>query len=384
MAASENTDDLKTTLALARRNPLSFGLCFGKKPETTVLMTHKTKAPSVMGQQARKAGETGKFTFGTMSVNGKILELRCEGDAPAGAGRKIKEYLKSAGIAMRVVLLDMTGNVLDGDDDSDAEKPEAGDGAAPEIPAQTGPDAEPDPRLAEWEQTSAELASAIDTATGASPATLADLRKNLKMLDDLAAGGEPDKALAGAASITEGLKKTVEAAQIAKDDQQRWEDARVKIQPIIEQTLESGAGNSRKIEALWAFAVAKVEAAEPDYAAAIKTISMLVKLIGEARAAAPSEAPEMAEASATATASPPPPSAPEPAADGPPAPEGDGQLATADATPRRAQTQGRLPPRPPPRRPREAHRTLPHPQIWAARLMNGSRGQNPGLLPWIR
>jgi len=335
MAANESTDDLKTALALARKNPLSFGLCLGKKPETTVLMTHKTKAPSVMGQQARKAGETGKFTFGTMSVSGKILELRCEGDAPSGAGRKTKEYLKSAGFAMRVVLLDMTGNVLEGDDDADAdgEEPASGEDAASEMSAEPGPDAEPDPRLAEWEQTSAELASAIDTTTGASPAAIADLRNNLKTLDDLAAGGEPEKALAGAASITDALQKAVEAAQVAakraKDDQQRWEDARAKIEPIIEQTLATGAGNSRKIEALWAFANSKVETAEPDYAAAIKTISMLVKLIGEARAAAPVEAPAMAEASAPAAASPAAPEAPEPAADTPPAPaEAGGGLAT--------------------------------------------------------
>lgn len=331
MAAGDSTDDLKTTLALARKNPLSFGLCLGKKPETTVLMTHKTKAPSVMGQQARKAGETGKFTFGTMSVNGKILELRCEGDAPSGAGRKTKEYLKSAGFSMRVVLLDMTGNVLEGDDDgdSDGEEPAPGEG-------QSGPDAEPDPRLAEWEQTSADLAAAIDAATDAGAAALEDLRKELSALDDLANGGEPDKALAGAAGIRQGLEMATEAAQVAaqraKDDRQRWEDARAKMAPMIEQTLATGAGNARKIEALWAFANSKVEAAEPDYAAAIKTISMLVKLIGEARAAAPAEAPAMAEAGASA-ASAPAPAAPDAAADPAPAPAGGGGGPAAPTAP---------------------------------------------------
>lgn len=169
MAAGEKSDeDLKTTLALARKKPLAFGLCLGKKSDTTVLMTHKTKAPSLLGQQARKAGETGKFTFGLMSVSGKNLELTCEGDIPAGAGRKVKEYLKSAGFAMRVLLLDTAGNQVEGDGDEDddttgADAAGAQDGADTEGEGDAGPD----PRAAEWEQRAEHLTAALDQATDA-------------------------------------------------------------------------------------------------------------------------------------------------------------------------------------------------------------------------
>jgi len=92
--AKDSVEDIKTAIAKARKKPLAFGLCLGKKPESTVLITHKSKSASVLGQQARKAGETSKFTFGTMKVQSKNLFLTCEGDAPAGAAKKIKMFLK--------------------------------------------------------------------------------------------------------------------------------------------------------------------------------------------------------------------------------------------------------------------------------------------------
>ena len=125
-AGQESGDDLKTTIGQARKKPLAFGLCLGKKADTTLLMTHKTKSPSVVGQQARKAGETSKFTFGMMSVKGKNMMLTCEGDVPAGMARKTKEYLKSAGFPMKVVLLDMSGATIESDGDDDEEENEAG------------------------------------------------------------------------------------------------------------------------------------------------------------------------------------------------------------------------------------------------------------------
>lgn len=52
------------------------------------MMAHKTKMPSVLGQRARKADDTETFTPGMLSVQGKVLSLTCEGDEPAGAGRR--------------------------------------------------------------------------------------------------------------------------------------------------------------------------------------------------------------------------------------------------------------------------------------------------------
>ncbi|MFT5849822.1 MAG: hypothetical protein ACI9H6_000644 [Patiriisocius sp.] len=42
------TDELKDAIATGRKRSLPFGLCLGKKPEGTVLITHKTKSPKVL------------------------------------------------------------------------------------------------------------------------------------------------------------------------------------------------------------------------------------------------------------------------------------------------------------------------------------------------
>ncbi|MFV0492107.1 MAG: hypothetical protein ACK5M4_09830 [Pseudorhodobacter sp.] len=331
MAAGNSSDqDLKTTLAQARKKPLAFGLCLGKKPDTTVLMTHKTKAPSVLGQQARKAGDTSKFTFGMMSVRSKNLQLTCEGDVPAGAGRKIKEYLKSAGFAMKVILLDATGSQIEGDDEED----EGGESAAaisepqqgsPESSPSGGDDEDtgdedigedgPDPLLEEWEKARKKLETAIEKATDIAGEAIGEVNEKMQALVDQAAGGAYDLAMEGISGVAEALKSVVKegrkATQVVEADKDRWEKARDKLTPMIEQVLEAGAGNVRKIEALWNFAKSKAEAENPDYAAAIKVISMLVTLIGEARAALA----EMAGAEAAEAA---------PGVDAPPAAGSDG------------------------------------------------------------
>lgn len=67
-----------------------------------MLVTHKSKAPSILGKQAKADGETGQFTFGTLSVKGKDLSLALEGKMPQGIDRKMKELLKAAGMPMKV------------------------------------------------------------------------------------------------------------------------------------------------------------------------------------------------------------------------------------------------------------------------------------------
>ncbi len=349
-AGQESGEDLKTTIGQARKKPLAFGLCLGKKADTTLLMTHKTKSPSVVGQQARKAGETSKFTFGMMSVKGKNLMLTCEGDVPAGMARKTKEYLKSAGFPMKVVLLDKSGATIESDGDDDEEENEAGlavtdeeleeetvaaadpseevAGAVADEQAGATADDGPDPRAVEWAATARKLEAALEKATEKAGTMTAPARERYEALLAHAANGAYDAALGGTKGVVEAIKAAMEnaagATKATEADRDRWENAQAKMQPIIDRALEIGAGDVRKIEALWNFAKTKAEAETPDYPAAIKTITMLVKLVEEARAAQPAAA-DAATSGASAEAGPtqraevaggPQPAAPEVAAGG--------------------------------------------------------------------
>ncbi len=320
-AGKESGEDIGTAIGQARKKPLAFGLCLGKKAETTLLMTHKTKAPSVVGQHARKAGETNKFTFGTMSVKGKNLMLTCEGDIPAGMARKTKEFLKSAGLAMKVVLLDPTGATIesDGDDDDDddteasvAEAPEAPEepteavAAEPEEAAVAAAEDGPDPRKAEWETTAKKLETALDKAAEKAGDQIATAQEQYETLVSHAANGAYDTALEGSKGVVAAIKAAIEsaagAAKAQEGDRDRWEKAQAKMGPIVEGALEAGTGDVRKIEAVWNFAKSKAVAATPDYPGALKAITMLVRLVEEARAAAPAAAEPVGAAGAAAPA----------------------------------------------------------------------------------
>jgi len=327
VAGSKASDeDLKTAIAQARKKPLAFGLCLGKKPDATVLMTHKTKAASVLGQQARKAGETGKFTFGSMNVKSKSLLLTCEGDAPAGAAKKIKDFLKIKGFPMKVVLLDPAGGTLeaDGEDEEDQEQ-DAGASAVQEeeeVQAATAPEEEEqqdgvspqtDPLAPKWEDTAGKLQAAIEKASNGGTIPLDDARAKLQGLMDQAAGGAYDTALAGAKAVAAAIKAgTAAGAEVVKSnaDQKRWDASAEKMDRLVTQTVAAGAGNIKKIQAVWNLAKTKAEAG--DFKTGVKTFSLLTPLIQEARDAAAAIASQAAAADAG------PAAAPEAAGDGVP------------------------------------------------------------------
>jgi len=302
--AKDSDEDLKTAIAQARKKPLAFGLCLGKKPDGTVLLTHKTKAAPILGQQARKAGETGKFTFGTMSVKSKNLLLTCEGDPPAGAARKIKDFLKGAGLPMKVKLLDAAGATLEDDGEDDEEEadakgsavdaePDAKEGAGGNesdpatdtaAPEETPQD---DALAAKWAETHARLQAAIDSSSNDSSVPLTEAREKLQNLVEQAEQGAFDAALAGVKGVTEAIRSEAAAASAvakADNDKQRWETNAPKMQRLVESTVAAGAGNIKKIQAVWNLAESKAGA--EDYATAAKSLTMLTQLIQDARDAA--------------------------------------------------------------------------------------------------
>ncbi|MEO9516439.1 MAG: hypothetical protein ABJH45_12570 [Paracoccaceae bacterium] len=178
--------ELKDAIAFARKRELSFGLCLGKKAENTVLVTHKTKAPAALGKQAKSDGETGYFTFGKMSVTGKEMTFVIEGKMLAGITKKIKELMKVAGLAAKVIILDPQGNTADSDsDEEEVAETSAGKTKAPEV--------EPEESRQSTEDVSAQAeAQEGETPAGAQggqqqSATRSAIAKPLKV------GAEPSK-----------------------------------------------------------------------------------------------------------------------------------------------------------------------------------------------
>jgi hypothetical protein len=118
--------ETKELFVLSRKRAISFGLCLGKKPETSVLILDKKKAPAILMRMAKKAGETTKLAYGTIESKGKEVTLTCEGKIPPGLAKRLRLYLKSISLpGMSITVLDAAGGLQEeeGDDEAQAETP---------------------------------------------------------------------------------------------------------------------------------------------------------------------------------------------------------------------------------------------------------------------
>lgn len=131
MAKGMDADEIKSLIGVSRKRSVNFGLCLGKKPETTTILMHRMKSPDVLGRQAKQAGETNKVTYGTLQTKGKKLNLSLEVDMPPGLALQGRKFFNTLGIKLSIVVLDASGNLLD----SDLDEEDTNDGdqvAAPE------------------------------------------------------------------------------------------------------------------------------------------------------------------------------------------------------------------------------------------------------------
>lgn len=119
MAEGMDTEEIKSLIGVSRKRALNFGLCLGKKPDTTVIIMHRMKSPDVLGRQAKQAGETNKTTYGTLETKGKKLNLMLDADMPPGLALQGRKFFSSIGIKLSIVVMDATGNMLDSDLDDD-------------------------------------------------------------------------------------------------------------------------------------------------------------------------------------------------------------------------------------------------------------------------
>ncbi|MEW9920232.1 hypothetical protein AB2B41_11485 [Marimonas sp. MJW-29] len=305
-------DELKADVGLARKRELNFGLCLGKTPETTLLMCHKSKAAEALGRIVKKEGETNKFTCGTMAVDGRDLTLKLVSDMPAGLQRKARDMFKAAGLPMNIIIVLPDGATATDDEDAD----EADEAATQPASQAQEPAAQP--------AAAAEASSADAADPNQDEWTQEQLRIGTLVAAFVKEGGKYAKAIealwqqtlkTGEENPTEGLKKAAEAetklsaarekqkAEDSSADAAKWTEASGKIARHVEEAITKGTALSKKIEAVWALAQQKAQGANPDFATALKTLPMLVKLIRENANAAPAakaqpQAQPAAEASA--------------------------------------------------------------------------------------
>lgn len=117
--SEEETDELKSMLAVARKRVINFAVCLGQNHETTVFAMHRRKSPDVLGRQVKREGETTKITTGQVRLKAKTLALTCIEPPPPGAARQLRLYFRDFGLPLKIDLLEADGAALESDGDDD-------------------------------------------------------------------------------------------------------------------------------------------------------------------------------------------------------------------------------------------------------------------------
>ena len=315
--------EIKQQMAIARKRELSFGLCFGKKIENSVFLTHKTKAGKILGKQAKSDGETPQFTFGTLKLDGKELSLSVEGKIVPGMARKAKKMFMVVGLKYKILILDPDGNVVESEDDEDeaggdapqaAPAAAAGETAVEDQPEAAGaPSDGPDPAEAKWKTTAGKVEANLAKLREIAGIDLSKAEALWKAIQAKAESDGYGAALEHVAKLSEEMKTAAkEAAANAKRQamlEAKWQQASAKLDPLVSEVLAMKTPQSEKIEAVWTQIKARVAATPPDYEGALKAVGPLAQAISKARQAAAeaaAEEPAPAEAAAaggdTATA----------------------------------------------------------------------------------
>ena len=113
--------ELKTLIAAARKKPINFGICIGKKPDSMIFYLDRKKSPEILLRLAKKAGDTPKATMGTVSVSGKNMQLSLQGEMPSGLAKRLKVFLVGIKMPHKIAVFDAAGNALESDGESDEE-----------------------------------------------------------------------------------------------------------------------------------------------------------------------------------------------------------------------------------------------------------------------
>lgn len=273
-------DDLKINIADAKKRALPFGLCVGKKPETTMLICDKKKKPDLLAKQAKKAGDTNKVAQGVLETKGAELHFTCEGDIPGGLQRKLKEYLSAASLKFKIRIVDSSGKFLDEDGEEDAvsNEPSVATGNPPNVESVS--DAKPDPLLEKWSIVEARISAALAKSSPKNDKLIVAWQKVCGVAND----GKYGAALKASEKIIALIKQVPKTPEKTNPAEKTWLAESAKIAPQVETAIAKGVGDTRRLRAFWDLAQAKVAGDSPDYATALKSLVPIAKLIKEAAA----------------------------------------------------------------------------------------------------
>lgn len=99
--------DLKKLVKHARKVPVAFGYNPGTDDDDQFLAVHKIKKPELLGKIARNEGAGTKSAFGTFTLQGNILTLKCEREVPTLA-KRFKKLLRMNRINLNVEVFQET------------------------------------------------------------------------------------------------------------------------------------------------------------------------------------------------------------------------------------------------------------------------------------
>lgn len=287
----EELEEMQAMLAVAKKRPLNFAICMGRKPEDTVVILHRLKDPEILGRQAKKAGDTPKIAFGTIEVKGKKALLTCQSDIPAGIAKSTKKFLTGVKMPLKITVMDATGALAEDDGDpeeadetQDAPPPmDAGlDAAAAAAPPPPPPPPPPAPQGAAWARVETAMAPAVARFVDAGGEKAATVRAAWDGALKAAAEGRFDLAMSVAQKIKPLLVQSAPAADMAPADaarsapsaeRQRYDAILPALQALHDRVMALDPQDADQIEKGWAAMTAL--AGQGDAAGALKLAAAL-------------------------------------------------------------------------------------------------------------
>lgn len=285
--------DLDASLRKARKKPIAFGLCLGKKPEDNVFYLDMKKSPEVVMRRAKADGETAKLTNGFASLKGKILSLSLEGKMLPGLAKNMKTFMSKNGQMLKVVITDPNGNVLEDDEDGenedqasanarsqqDSNDPDAGNAQSDDPNAGIWNNAHGrlDPLVARFGQSGHVKAAAIVTAWDRALASA----KNADYASAIAAAKKIDAFLSTASDLPD------EAQTQPDPNAGKWAAAHATIEALFKKAMGNNPANRTNLEAAWALAIEKAEGG--DFVGGIKVLKVLKPKLDDAISAGTSD-----------------------------------------------------------------------------------------------
>ncbi len=276
---SEDIDEMIALIAVARKRPLNFGLCMGKKPDSTVFFLHRMKAGEVLARQAKKEGDTAKIAAGTVEARGKVLTLTCTDDIPPGIAKSLKRFLSSIDMPMKVIAIDAMGNVAEAEGEETEEEDQV-----PQKSAEASLDAQPVPETdrlaATWEKVAPSISAMVQTAVNVGADKATQLAAAWEMAQKAAGQGKFNDALAVAAKIRpllQGMEATPVPASAApgaeSSEAKSWGSLEPTLAQLFETAMRLNPENRAKLTAAWSMASEKAEAG--DFTAALQIAARL-------------------------------------------------------------------------------------------------------------